>query len=474
MKGHKYLIKNIGMLTLSSLGTKILGFFLIPLYTSILTAEEYGTYELIYATIGLIIPILTLNIMEGVFRFALDEDADYTVVFTTGIKYFLRGLVILLLFMAANYYIKFLPILNDYAIYVIFMYVINSLSGIVISMSRGLDKVAAISISGVLSSVVMISGNIYFLLVVEMGIRGYFLAYILSVSIQCFYLFISAKMWRYIRNSPYQKNTYKRLQEDMLAYSKPMIASSIAWWINNVSDRYIVTWLCGVAENGIYSVGYKIPNILNIFQSIFNQAWTLSAVKEFDSKDSNGFFSNLYAMYNCMLVLICSFLIGIDRILAFILYSKDFYVAWRYVPFLVIAIVFGSLSGYIGGIFSAARKSKMFAKSTLVGAACNIVLNFLLVGFIGALGAAFATAIAYCVVWILRFKDMKKYIDLKVCLGRDVVSYVVLLVQAVVVLYMEENAGMYGIQAGLFIFLLVLYRRDIIRGKRAWKNRDDS
>ena len=34
-------------------------------------------------------------------------------------------------------------------------------------------------------------------------------------------------------------------------------------------DRYIVIGLCGVAANGIYSVGYKIPSILNIFQTIF-------------------------------------------------------------------------------------------------------------------------------------------------------------------------------------------------------------
>lgn len=76
----------------------------------------------------------------------------------------------------------------------------------------------------------------------------------------------------------------------MMDYSRPLIANSIAWWINNASDRYIVIFFCGLAENGIYSVASKIPSILNIFQSIFNQAWTLSAVKDFDSEDKHGFF----------------------------------------------------------------------------------------------------------------------------------------------------------------------------------------
>lgn len=73
----------------------------------------------------------------------------------------------------------------------------------------------------------------------------------------------------------------------MLDYCKPMIANSVAWWINNTSDRYVVIFFCGLAENGVYSVASKIPSILNIFQSIFSQAWTLSAVRDFDPEDKN-------------------------------------------------------------------------------------------------------------------------------------------------------------------------------------------
>ena len=76
----------------------------------------------------------------------------------------------------------------------------------------------------------------------------------------------------------------------MIAYSAPLVLNAIGWWVNSASDRYVVTWLCGLAVNGIYSVGYKIPSIINVFQTIFNQAWFLSAVKEFDPQDKDGFF----------------------------------------------------------------------------------------------------------------------------------------------------------------------------------------
>ena len=60
---YKYLAKNIGVLTISNFATNLLSFFLVPLYTYILSTEEYGSYDLINTTIGLMVPILTINIM---------------------------------------------------------------------------------------------------------------------------------------------------------------------------------------------------------------------------------------------------------------------------------------------------------------------------------------------------------------------------------------------------------------------------
>ena len=86
MGKYKYLIKNMGLLTLSSFATKLLSFFLVPLYTSVLSTGEYGTYDLFNTTIGLLFPILTLDIQEGVLRFALDKDNDNRDVFAIGGK----------------------------------------------------------------------------------------------------------------------------------------------------------------------------------------------------------------------------------------------------------------------------------------------------------------------------------------------------------------------------------------------------
>ena len=220
-------------------------------------------------------------------------------------------------------------------------------------------------------------------------------------------------------------------------------------------------FFCGLAENGIYSVASKIPSILNIFQTIFNQAWTLSAVKDFDPEDKNGFFTNTYKAYNCMMVVVCSGIIVFDKILAKFLYAKDFYVAWKYVPWLTISILFGAMSGYIGGLFTAVKDSRIFAKSTIYGAITNIILNLLFVPRLGALGAAIATTVCYLEVWFIRYKQSKKYIKLKINWMRDSIAYILLVIQAVVLLVIEQNYILYLIEIMIFTCIVLLYMKDI-------------
>ena len=62
----------------------------------------------------------------------------------------------------------------------------------------------------------------------------------------------------------------------------------------------------------------------------------------------------------------------------------------KYAPFLMISVVFGALVQLLGGIFSAAKESKAFGNTILIGAAANTVMNVVFVYACGPLGAAIA------------------------------------------------------------------------------------
>ena len=458
MGRYKYLFKNIGLLTLSQFATKFLSFFLVPLYTSVLTTSEYGTYDFISSSVGILVPILTINIYEAVLRYSMDKEANPNDIFSIGLKFCLYGNIIVVILLVANHILQICNIIDDYAIYFLLIFFTNSISGVVVSMARGLENIKELSISSVVSSATTIGLNIFFLCVVKLGIDGYFLANILGSLVQIIFLFMSIRGWIYLRCRSVNKETNK----EMIRYSLPTIANAVAWWVNGLSDRYIVIFFHGIAANGIYSVATKIPSILNIFQTIFSQAFMLSAVKEFDKDDKNGFFRKTFKSYNFLLVLVCSMIICSDKLLAKMLYANEFYEAWKYVPFLTISIIFGALSGYIGSIFAAQKHSEYFAKCSGTGAIINIILNFALVPIYGALGASIATALSYWAIYLVSMFYLKQSMSIKIFVVRDNIAYMLLMIQSYALLRTSRYLiNSYVIQIVFLIAEIALYKEEI-------------
>ena len=455
---YKYLFKNIGFLTIGNFSTKLLSFFLVPLYTSILTTADYGSYDLVSTTVNLLIPILTLNIADGTLRYSIDNDTPKQDVFTISFQHCIAGFLAALVLIGFNVWLGIFDTIVPYSGYLILMFAATAMNNILSSFARGIDKVKEVSIAGVFGSFTMILLNIIFLVGLDLGLTGYFGANILGVLTQVLFLIISMKAWKYLRF--HTKNNVD-VKEKMHKYSFPLIANNLAWWVNNASDRYMVTWICGVAENGIYSVAYKIPSILSILQSIFQQAWTLSAVRDFNSKDRDTYFTRVYNMLNFILVIGCSGLIMFDKILARFLYANDFYVAWRYVSVLLMAMIFSGMANFIGGIFQAVGDTKIIMKSTLLAASVNIVLNAILIYFTGTIGAAIATMISNAINWGVRLYRSRKYANLQIKLKRDIWVYILLIIQSIILFTDLSVILMAAAEIAGFIIILLCYKHEL-------------
>ena len=151
--------------------------------------------------------------------------------------------------------------------------------------------------------------------------------------------------------------------------------------------------------------------------------------------------------------IVCSCLIVFTKVIAKLLFANQFYSAWIYSPFLTTAVIFGTMSGVIGGVFSAVKDSKMFAVSTCMGAAVNVCLNIVLVKAAGAVGAAAATLVSSAVVWAMRLYHSRRYITLKLNLGRDSAAYVILI-------FFVEGTVLYGYELLLLTVVILLFRKE--------------
>ena len=349
-----------------------------------------------------------------------------------------------------NYVFNIFPQLNEYPIYLLLYFAGERFYIYFSNIAKGLDKVKEYAICGFINCIMTLLLNILFLTVFHLGINGYFIANILAFFIAGLYLMFKVKIWKYLKLHLNNKNQ----KHIMINYSKHLVFNSISWWINNSLDRYIIIWLLGTSENGIYSVAYKIPTIINVVQAIFNQAWTLSAVKEFDNKKGD-FYSNTYKAYNLVLAFACSILIIFDQLIAKLIYSNDFYIAWKYVPFLLISAMFAALNAFLDSIFAANMDSKQVAKATITGAIINAVLNIVLIHFIGTVGAAIATMVSYFCMWIIKHIKISKVVELGSNMAKVFSTYAILLAQAVII-FAVQNIWLKHIVAILLLAILIL------------------
>ncbi len=452
MSREKKLLKNFGILSLGSISVKVFSFLLIPLYTRYLSTNDFGLFELVITTVGLMIPIVTLDIADATLRFAMDDNVNKGEIYRISLKYCFGGTISIACLLAINHFVRLISLLVGIEFFVIALFLLTALSGVLVGYAKALNKVKSVAVSGVLSTLVTVFFNVFFLVIINKGIIGYFWSYALGIAVQVVYLGLIVNGFK----EGLGKINDKELEHAALRYSLPLIVNNVAWWANSALDRYIVTFFCGISENGIYSLGYKIPTIISMIQSIFHQAWTLSAIQEYNSGDANRFFKSTYKAYNFVLLMACSVIILANKTVAKIMYSNEFYEAWRYVPYLCIGFVFLGLANYIGGFFNALKNTKIIAMTTALAAMLNCILNICLIPRFGALGAAFATAISYMSIWLIRLYVVKQKMNITLFSVQDGVAYVILFISTIDVIY--ENIKFSVVHFLVIIVLGYIYR----------------
>ena len=425
---YSYLLQNTLLLTLASFGSKFLSFFLVPLYTNVLTTAEYGTADIITTSSTLLVYVLTINIGASVLRFGIDKNEKTSRVFIYGVRVDLVACALLAIGIAISFLLQLVNWKWYCYVFLWLVFVCETFETLANQFLRAIDKVRVMAISSVLGTALRLGSNLLFLLVFRWGMVGYLLSLVIGPAVATFYAMSNILP---LKKEKVSTEYEKKLRVEMRKYAIPAMFGQLGWWINNSLDKYFVVWLKGTAVNGIYSISYKLPSIMSMICNIFGQAWGISAIKDFDKEDKDNFFSNTYELYNFVLVSCCSSLIMVNIFLSKLLFAKDFFIAWKYAPVLIIAMLFSGLSSFWGGIFNAVKKNEVIAWTTIIAAVINCVFNAILIPSMGAMGAAIATLISFYSMWGLRYIAAKQYIHCKNSIIRHHVMYLLIMIQII-------------------------------------------
>lgn len=453
MDRKKYLVKNTALFALNSIGTKLIIFLLVPIYTKSLVTSDFGVADLVTTLAAIVVPIITLNIHEAVMRFSLDDDADQDKILSIGITVIVLSALLGIGIIPIS---KIWALLRPYSMFFYFYCVTQGIYNICVSVLRGKEMLVPYAVCNILVTFTGAILNIIFLVYFKWGVQGYFLGFIISYIVGCLYSVLSSKMYKTIGRFIIDKP----LAGKMCAYSLVLIPNSLMWWIMNASDRLMVIAMVGPAANGIYATSYKIPSAISTMSVIFNQAWSYSAIHEENSSDKNAFNEKMYNYLFEFQLIITSSLLFIIKPLMKVYVAEDYYTAWKYIPPLLVGYFFMSLGTFFSTQYTVKKDSKGFLISGSVGAAINVILNLILIPRIGPLGAAIATAMAYFSVFAYRVFDTRKYFSIKWISTKKVISVLVLICMALVN-YLNHKFELLILFAFLCI-AVVLARKSIV------------
>lgn len=420
MNREKQLAKNTAIIAIGKICTQFVSFFLLPLYTSLLSTEEYGTVDLLNTYISLLLPLVFFQIDQASFRFLIDSRKDKeeqnkiisTIIFTI----FVQTIVYLIIFTLISPFIK-----NKYNFFLATNVVASCFSNIMLQISRGVGDNLTYSLGSLVAGVGTIVLNVLFIACFKFGAYGMLSATFIANIICMFFVLFKKKIYTSIKIRYFSKEELKKIWK----YSIPLIPNQLSWWIVNASDRTIVSHVLGIASNGVYSASNKFSSICITFFNIFNITWAESASIYIREKDSSKYFSKII---NIAIKLFTSLCLGIIAVMPFVfkylITGESYETAYYHIPILMLSTIFSIIVSLLGSVYVALKKTNEIAKTSIYAAIINISVNLVLIKHIGLYAASISTLISYLAMSIYRFIDVQKYIKIKLEIWFILLSFV--------------------------------------------------
>jgi len=430
-RGSKFL-KDIGIYAIGNIGSKVITFLMVPLYTHYVDTDDFGYYDLCFTVCMLLVPFVTLQLRDGAFRFLLDCDDQHRK--ERIVTFVSRTLVITLtlsLLVAAA-----LALFTDihYLGYVVALLVTMSLQEVYLQVFRGLGNNRAFVMVGILSALGIGVLSTVFVVGMGWGIKGIFLANILARVLAL--ALVEARV-RLISRHTRWKLKVGIVGREIIRYTLPLLPGSLCWWLTGSSDRIFITHFLGLDVNGVYAVAIRFTGIINTLAIIFYQAWQETAILQYNSPDRDRFFSK---MFNSYIFLLAFLLVGYVFMLKMNygwLVALEYQESLDYIYPLGLSAVVFAVGAFFDMGYQCAKDTKRTLPAIVLAAVVNVALNFLLIKPLGVYGVIATQLITYVVLVTYRWHDMRRYFVLTV--DRRTAVPVMVMLACAVPFYMLDN-----------------------------------
>jgi O-antigen/teichoic acid export membrane protein len=418
MRRLAVLIKNIIAFGLNQALGKMLGLFLLPIYTRFLSPSDYGTVELFNAWAGFIIPIIALGLHDAGFRFFWDrQDLEWhrKLTGTTSALFSVIALVILtgaglsMCFTSQTGSSSFSQLRGADIYILLAVFALVSAAGMyfqnIIRARNQLFLFVATSNVGALAGA---ATGVFLVVVKGWGYAGL----LWGMAGGCFFstVFSILATNDLLRLKDILKPDWA-LARKLLVYGLPLAPNAIGWTAILFADRLLLGWLSGTDAVGLYGVAMRFASIILLWNQIFYMAWQYVALSEMTNVDKKSFNARILLGYTALTVVLVVALSAAMPFLYPALVGAAFHGGAFIIPILASSAVFHGISSFLGLNYIITKKTERALWTTLMGVGSNIAVCLLLIPRWGINGAAWGMLAAYALMSLARLWDDRRIGD---------------------------------------------------------------
>ena len=389
--------------TFCNLLTNGISFLVIPIYTRILTREEYGMYTTFQSWLNILIILATLNLYCGVFTRGLVQYETKRDEYTSSVQMLstiITGFFAIIVLCSRDWFLDSLNISGFVAVNMILYFLFFPAFSFWTARQRveyKYKEMVIVTLASVLLTPLLSLGLLMF---TDLKADAVILGFLLSQNIigAIFYIL------NFLRGKVFFSREYWL---EAIKFNIPLIPHYLSLIVLGQSDRIMISNICGSGDAGLYSLAYQISMAMNIIISAINGSlipWTYSMMKE-----------KKYSEIRKIADFLCLFMMAISVVImvvapevVFFMGGKNYHNVIWVMPPVICSVFFTFCYGLFSNIEFYFGNTKYVMIASVIGSILNIILNAIFIPIFGFIAAAYTTLFCYFVFMIAHYLFMKR------------------------------------------------------------------
>lgn len=376
----------------------------VPIYTSLLSPEQYGLYSLSIAVLSFLCIIFSDWVGLSGLRFFKHHqiNQDMPKYLSTLVTMLVSNifLMFILAFIFRHNFYDFFHIPVKYFFAILFLIIPVAIRALLFQLLRAQLKSVSFTISTIANQFMTIILSVCFIKFFHMGAIALLLGMAVSITITDLILVYQSNILSWFK---FQKIEWQSVLP-IMTYGVPIAATSLSAWIINQSNKFIMNNIHGFSEVGIVGVAYGLT--LPLFMTIFSII-TVAAIpriinmyeEKIDVRPLISKFTGYFVLMALPIIIVIS-LYSVDYVS--MLSSNDkFLNAFKLIPYFAFGTFFMALTDYTTLQYHLANKTYIDFIIKLTSGIVGVALNIILIPKMGLTGAGIATLGANILYFLL-------------------------------------------------------------------------